>query len=213
MTRVRDKWSSNDRTRLIDSLAVFKRLPFGSFFVTWASRLSMSAYKGCLDARCSRAPLDQRMQVGCGQPPAGYARAFEPDEQSTWMRLLAAECRWFEMHHAPGSADAFDSDAHSVFASQARRVLGVMVSISSYKPKAGIKLRLDPRYMVRIAQNRDMKMNELTVTLGLQYAFRQTRRHFPLRVSRERLSRNRRRRRRSRRSPSRRWRPQERPSR
>lgn len=58
------------------------------------------------------------------------------------------------MHHVPGSADAFDSDEHSVFASQARRVLGVMVSISSYKPKAGIKLRLDPRYMVRIAQKR-----------------------------------------------------------
>ena len=61
------------------------------------------------------------------------------------------------MHHVPGSADAFDSDEHSVFASQARRVLGVMVSISAYKPKAGIKLRLDPRYMVRIAQKRYMK--------------------------------------------------------
>ena len=85
---------------------------------------------------------------------------------------------------------------------------------SSYIPKMGTELMLDPHFIACIARMRSIRANGLAVKLDdRKFTARQIRRRFLLRASQDRRSRNRRRRRRSRRSPSRRWKPQERPSR
>ncbi len=82
-----------------------------------------------------------------------------------------------------------------------------------HKPKAGIKLVLDPRFIVRNARKRSMRVNDLGGWAETGTRTPRTCRRLPLQVNRDRRSRNHRRHRRSRRSPSQRWMPQERPNR
>ena len=82
-----------------------------------------------------------------------------------------------------------------------------------HKPKAGIKLVLDPRFIVRNARKRSMRVNDLGGWAETGTRTPRTCRRLPLQVNRDRRSRNHRRHRRSRRSPSQRWKPQEQPNR